>query len=218
VVLLFPGYATPKDSLLGVATAFHNWGYITVLVDFRGAGGSSRGDTTLGVREGTDVALAARWAVGRWPGPPLIIYGFSMGSAAVLEAVAHAGVQPAALILESPFDRLLDAARTRFHAMGLPGSPGAEVLLFWGSVQVGSNAFALAPADDAAAVRCPALVLHGEADPRVPLAQAQAVYGRLGGPKVWREIPGAGHDVSGTAPGPWQAAVRALLTSRGDSP
>jgi alpha-beta hydrolase superfamily lysophospholipase len=214
-VLLFPGYATPKESLLGAATAFHGWGYTTVLVDFRGAGGSSRSDTTLGVREGTDVALAARWAAARWPGQPLILYGFSMGSASVLEAVAHDGVQPAAIILESPFDRLINAARVRFGAMGLPGTPGAELLLFWGSVQSGTNAFALAPADDAAAVHTPALVVHGSADPRVPLAQAQAVYAGLAGPKVWREIAGAGHDVNGTAPGPWQAAVQPFLSDQG---
>jgi alpha-beta hydrolase superfamily lysophospholipase len=186
-----------------------------VLVVFRGAGGSRRRDTTLGVREGTDVALTVRWATAQWPGSPLILYGFSMGSAAVLEAVAHAGVQPAALILESPFDRLLNGARVRFQAMGLPGTPGAELLLFWGSVQAGTNAFALAPADDAAAVHAPTLVLHGSLDPRVPLAQAQAVYDRLAGPKVWREIPGAGHEVSGTAPGPWQAAVRPFLSTIG---
>ena len=216
VILLFPGYATPKESLLGAASAFHGWGYTAVLVDFRGVGGSSRSDTTLGVREGTDVALAARWAAGRWPGRPLILYGFSMGSAAVLEAVAHHGVQPPALILESPFDRLLDAARTRFHAMGLPGTPGAELLLFWGSIQGGSNAFALAPADDAASVQRPALVLHGDADPRVSQAQAQAVYARLSGPRTWSEIPGAGHDVLGTAPGAWQAAVRPFLATIGE--
>jgi alpha-beta hydrolase superfamily lysophospholipase len=216
VILLFPGYATPKESLLGAATAFHGWGYTAVLVDFRGVGGSSRSDTTLGVREGADVALAAHWAAVRWRGRPWVLYGFSMGSAAVLEAVAHHGVQPAALILESPFDRLLDATRTRFHAMGLPGTPGAELLLFWGSVQGGSNAFALAPADDAASVQHPTLVLHGGADPRVSQAQAQAVYERLSGPRTWSEIPGAGHDVLGTAPDAWQAAVRAFLTTIGE--
>jgi pimeloyl-ACP methyl ester carboxylesterase len=113
---------------------------------------------------------------------------------------------------------MLNAARVRFQAMGLPSTPGSELLLFWGSVQEGSNAFALAPAEDAAAVRCPALVLHGGADPRVPAGQAQAVYAGLGGPKTWSDIPGAGHDVNGTASGPWQAAVRPFLTSIGDSP
>ncbi len=218
VILLFPGYATPKDSLLGAATDFHGWGYTAVLVDFRGVGGSSRNDTTLGLREGSDVALTAHWAAERWPGQPLVLYGFSLGSAAVLRAVAHEGVQPAALIIESPFDRLVTAARTRFQAMGLPGTPGAELLLFWGSVQAGSNAFAVAPADDAAAVRAPTLVLHGDNDPRVDHAQARAVYDRLGGSKTWSEIPGAGHDIRATAPGLWQTAVGQFLTTTGESP
>ena len=54
----FPGYATPKESLLGAASAFHGWGYTAVLVDFRGVGGSSRSDTTLGVREASRQPLA----------------------------------------------------------------------------------------------------------------------------------------------------------------
>ncbi|MDQ3930728.1 MAG: hypothetical protein M3328_16475, partial [Chloroflexota bacterium] len=48
IVLMFPGYAASKDSLLTSAAAFHEIGYDALLVDFRGAGGSSGQDTTLG--------------------------------------------------------------------------------------------------------------------------------------------------------------------------
>jgi len=56
VVILFPGYASSKDSLLAPAATLHARGYATVLVDFRGTGGSTGDDTTLCVREATDVA------------------------------------------------------------------------------------------------------------------------------------------------------------------
>src|SRR5678816_2544395 len=40
-VLLLPGYATPKDSLLPAARILNQLGYACVLLDFRGTGGSA---------------------------------------------------------------------------------------------------------------------------------------------------------------------------------
>ncbi|HMA34602.1 MAG TPA: alpha/beta fold hydrolase [Chloroflexia bacterium] len=193
VVLLFPGYAASKESLLAPAAAFSGLGYATLLVDFRGAGGSSGQETTLGVREATDVAQAVAYAQRAWPGRPLVLYGSSLGSAAILRAVATAGVRPAAVILESPFDRLLDTVGNRFTALGLPAFPGAALLVFWGSVQQGANGFADNPVDDAPAVHCPTLLLHGTQDPRVTVAQNAAIFAQLGGPKELVSFPGAGH-------------------------
>ena len=212
VVLLFPAYATSKESLLAPAAAFHTQGYSTLLVDFRGAGGSSGSDTTLGAREGQDVAAAARYARLAWPGRPLVLYGISMGAAAVLHAVAQEGVQPAALILESPYDRLLDTARNRFASMGLPAFPGAELIVFWGSVQHGFDGFGLNPVDYAPTVTCPTLLLHGEQDPRVTVAQNAAIYARLGGRKQLVSFLGAGHELLiAAAPDHWQRSVAGFL-------
>jgi len=212
LVLLFPGYASSKESLLARAVVFHDLGYDALAVDFRGAGGSSGQDTTLGVREATDVAQAVAYARQTWPARRLVLYGVSMGSAAVLRAVAQEGVRPAAVILESPFDRLLTTVRNRFRVMGLPAFPSAELMVFWGSVQHGFNGFAHNPADYAAAVQCPALVLHGDQDTRATTAEARAVYDRLAGPKQFVDFPGAGHDVpvAGEAQA-WRAPVARFL-------
>src|SRR5438552_3377365 len=48
IVLMFPGYAESKEGLLPAAAAIHELGYDALLVDFRGAGGSSGQDATLG--------------------------------------------------------------------------------------------------------------------------------------------------------------------------
>src|SRR5207237_2938162 len=125
------------ESLLTPAAAFHEMGYAVLLVDFRGTGGSSGQETTLGVREAADVARAVDYTQHTWPARPLVLYGVSMGAAAIMRAVATEGVHPAALILESPFDRLLDTVANRFHAMGLPAFPAAGLLVFWGSLQQG---------------------------------------------------------------------------------
>jgi alpha-beta hydrolase superfamily lysophospholipase len=212
IVLLFPGYATSKESLLAPAAAFHALGYADLLVDFRGAGGSSGSATTLGVREGTDVAQAMAYPRATWPDLSIVLYGMSMGSAAVLRAVAHEGVQPAAVILESPFDRLLHTVGNRFAVMGLPAFPAADVLVFWGSVQQGFDGFADNPADDAGAVTCPALVLYGQGDPLAPPAEAQAVFTHLQGRKQIAGLPSTGHELLlNAAPDSWKQAVTGFL-------
>ena len=212
VALMFPGYASSKDSLLAPAAALHDLAYTVVLVDFRGVGGSTGADTTLGAREAADVVAVFADAQQTWPERPLVLYGVSMGSAALLRAIATAGLRPAALILESPFDRLLGTVETRFHAMGLPAFPAAELLVFWGSVQQGNNGFAHNPVDYARAVDCPALVLHGERDPRATTGQALAVFERLGGEKEFVRFPAAGHQLLiTTAPQDWKQHVARFL-------
>lgn len=65
-VLLFPGNGGSKGrQLLAPAQIFHGLSYNTLLVDFRGVGGSSGNTTTMGMREATDVVLAVDYARGR---------------------------------------------------------------------------------------------------------------------------------------------------------
>src|SRR5690349_4313211 len=94
LVLMFTGYAEAKDTLLTQATALHDMGYDALLVDFRGAGGSSGSDTTLGVRESQDIEIAMHYTIAQWPHRPIVLYGVSMGGASILRSVALEGIQP----------------------------------------------------------------------------------------------------------------------------
>lgn len=212
VVALFHGYGASKESLLRPAAAFHRLGFATFLVDFRGYGGSSSDTTTLGLREADDVAATIAYIRRTWPDQPLVLYGESMGASAVLRALAATRVQPAAVILDTPFDRLLTTIRRRFAATPAPPSPLAELVLFWGGVQQGVNGFEHNPVDDAAAVACPALLLRGERDPWVTADDIRAVRDRLAGPKQLVELGAGGHgSLAHAAPVPWTAAVAGFL-------
>ena len=79
VVIMFHGYGSCKDQLLDEASAFHELGCETVLVDFRGSGGSAGNETTLGVYEADDVAMVVDFAKKSSGTRPLILYGKSMG-------------------------------------------------------------------------------------------------------------------------------------------
>lgn len=161
MALLFHGYAASKQQVLRAAEVLYSLGYSVFLVDFRGGGGSSGATTTLGMREADDVAYAVSYVQQMWPGQRVILYSTSMGSSAVLRAVAQEGVQPAAIIAETPFDRLSNAVYVRFHRMGFPPFPAAELLMFWGGVQHGLNAFAHNPVEYAQAITVPTVLMRG---------------------------------------------------------
>jgi alpha-beta hydrolase superfamily lysophospholipase len=212
LILLCHGYAACKAMLLREARAFHDLGYATFLLDFRGSGESSGWETTIGYAEADDVAAAVAYARDRWPSLPLILYGQSMGSAAILRAVAVHRLRPDALAIECPFDRLLSAVENRFTAMGIPSFPFARLLVFWGGVQQGHDGFNHNPADYAAKVACPVLLLHGRDDQRVTLEQVESVFGALPCEKYLELFSGTGHQP--LLPGneaQWQRAVSQFL-------
>ncbi len=212
VVLMFHGYGASKSTLLATAQAFHALGYSTLLVDFYGSGGSSGSGTSIGVKESDDVAAAFAYAKKSWPRSKIILYGISMGGAAVLRAMAVNGIKPDGAIVEATFDRLLNAGKSRLRAMGLPVSPFAQLLLFWGSVQLGVNLFTHNPADYAASVKAPTLVLHGERDARATLADARRIAAALGACGRFMSFAGVPHmaivDARREA---WLTAVGAFL-------
>lgn len=213
IVLLFSGYAGVKEGLLTPAAHMFEWGYSALLVDFRGAGGSSRSDTTIGMREADDAAAAVAYARAQWPDLPVALYGVSMGAAAIIRAAGALGVQPVAIIAEGSFDRLLSTTRHRFTAVGAPAFPAAELMLFWGGVQTGYNGFANNPVDFAGGITCPTLLLHGERDPWVTAEETEAIAARVRGPAQVLHVPGRGHEMPFVygAPELWVQTVRPFL-------
>lgn len=213
-VILFPAYAESKESELTQASAFHEMGYSALMVDFRGVGGSSGNDTTLGVREAKDVARAMEFVRQGPSHQSIILYGISMGSAAILRAIDKEGVQPDAIVVESPFNRLLDTVNNRFDAVGIPAFPSAQLVIFWGGVQDGFDAFAHNPVEYAPSVKCPTLLMQGDRDPRVTLAQARSIFDQLGGPKEFVDFSGAGHESLIVAdPQMWKERVARFLAA-----
>ena len=214
MVLLFHGYTACKDSLLPAAVEFHQMGYDTLLVDFYGSGGSQGNETSVGVHEADDVLAACQWARRHSPDQPVILYGVSMGAAAILRAVHVDHIDPDAIILECPFDRLLSTVQNRFHAMHLPSFPSAQLLVFWGGVQQGYNGFGFNPAEYAREVHCPVLLLHGEKDPRVTLPQMNRLAKNLNSASRYHVFAGLGHQSYVSAqPEVWHNCVTDFLAS-----
>jgi uncharacterized protein len=195
-VLLFPGKGSSKGrQLLAPAQAFHNLGYNTLLVDFRGVGGSSGNTTTVGMKEAKDVAIAFNYALKSNFQKPLILHGISMGSVAILKAVAQENIYPQAIILELPFARFLDTVRSRLREVSLPTFPMAELIVFWGSVQHRVNGFRHNPVTYANQIKCPTLLFHGKLDRWTSVAEIEEIAHNLHFYKRLIIFPTAGHAI-----------------------
>lgn len=195
-VLLFPGNGGSKGKqLLAPAQVFHDLNYDALLIDFRGVSGSSGSTTTLGFWEAKDVILVRDRAKQLNLKHPIIFYGVSMGSAAILKAVAQENIAPDAIILELPFARLLNAVKSRLQVKNVPLFPTAELLVFWGSIQHGFNGFAHNPVTYAKQIKCPTLVLQGERDKWTTMTEINELFQNLRGSKQLVIFPTAGHQL-----------------------
>lgn len=214
-VILFPGNKGSKAlQLLAPAQVFHSLGYDTLLVDFRGVGGSSGNTTTLGMREAQDVAVSVSYAQKSNLNRPLVLYGVSMGTSAILKAIADEKINPDALILEVPFARLLDAVSSRVKAISAPTFPLAELIVFWGGIQHGFNGFIHNPVDYASQVKCPTLILHGKLDKWTTVTEINGIFENLPSSKQLSIFPNAGHDLLVTVDRKrWQQDIEKFLKS-----
>jgi pimeloyl-ACP methyl ester carboxylesterase len=200
LTVLFHGYVGHKDSMLGPARALSSLGSHVLMVDFYGSGGSTGTGTAVGIEEARDVAAAVAYCRAQWPDQALLLYGQSMGGAAILRAIAEHDVDPDGLVIESTFDRLLSTVKSRFHRMHLPATP------------TDADAFAHNPATYARAVHCPTLVLQGAQDPNIFSEQAQRVQAALQGWKRLSLYDKVGHqDILSASPEAWNRDVADLL-------
>lgn len=176
-------------------------GFDVLTYDYRGfgrSGGSSEDETTLAAD-----AQAALMFVLSQPGVSLnrvVSYGHSLGSApAIALAAANPGIRT--LIIESGFSNGQAMANSA-NPMGFP--------VKWLLRQPMENTTRIAN------VNAPVLIMHGEADILVPVAQARELHAAAKGSKELRVEQGAGHEdvqkVIGL--GPLRAQLRSFtLTS-----
>ncbi|MGD1857905.1 MAG: alpha/beta hydrolase [Leptolyngbyaceae cyanobacterium] len=218
IVLLFPGNLGTKSSqLISPAQTFSSLGFDTVLVDFQGVGGSSGSTVTLGIDESEDVVTVYNYwqeqmvAQGRGD-TPIILYGVSMGTAAILRAIATHKITPDAIILELPFVRLVDAVKSRLRHHKIPPNPTAALMVFWAGIQHGVNGFGHNPISYAKAVDCPTLVIHGAQDKWTPVSEIEALVNNIPVSKQLIVSPEAGHhQLIGVDRALWDASVSNFL-------
>ena len=192
-VIIFHGYKGDKSSMLDKAAEFRKLGYNTMVVDFMGSGGSEGNQTTIGFKEAEDVLACFRY-IKAGERHQVLLFGTSMGAAAIMKCLHDNLIKPDGIILECPFGTMSETVQARFRSMNFPSFPMASLLMFWGGLENGFWAFSHNPADYAEKIHVPVLLMYGAKDERVSMSETKEIFERLVGPKQLHTFPGAGHE------------------------
>src|SRR3954451_12522610 len=211
------GLGAPMAEALPLLPVLHRLGDSVLVISYRNdpeAPKSPDGLSHLGADEWRDldagVAFARRHSARR-----VVLVGYSLGGAMVCDLLRHsarAGVVDR-VVLDSPvleWRRPLAAAAAR---AGLPAALVAptEAMIEWrAKIDLGDED-QLAHAGE---LSVPILILHGTADPVVPIADSRLLQARRPDLVTMVEFRGAGHAGSWSAdPARYAAAVRRFLAA-----
>lgn len=172
----------------------HNLDFHVLVYDQRAHGRSDGAFSTFGVLESDDVKTAHDWILYNHPKAVIHGYGHSMGGAAVLMAAGRHGIFRKVVAEASFCDMESASRRTVLSIYGPLGGPLFQLLAFWANAISGADVITYSPRKALNGIGDkPVLLIHGTADPVVPVEESQDLR-RLGGrrTRLW-EIPAGGH-------------------------
>ncbi len=192
-ILFFHGNAGNISHRGDSIRIFADLGLEVLIIDYRGYGRSQGSPSEQGLYR--DAAAAWRWLtqVRAIPADEILVFGRSLGGA--VAAWLAAQTSPAALIIESSFDRMQSLADAHYPLLSRLIPLRAQF-----------------PAiEQIAAVRCPVLVLHSVDDEIVPDRLGRRLYQAAPEPKRFVELRG-GHNEGFLRSQPqYQEALAAFL-------
>lgn len=213
-VILCHGYGGSKSSMLLKADVFLDLGYNVFLFDFMGSGGSGGNQTTIGYYESEQVKTVYDYILAKEGNAKrVVLLGTSMGAVAIMKAVHDYEFSPGGIILECPYSTMLRTVQNRFHNVGFPKFPMANLLVFWGGAINGFNAFGLEPVEYVKSVSSPVLLIYGQKDDKVMQDETDDIYRNIERvDKYLVQYPLAGHDnYLEQYAGRWTADIREFL-------
>lgn len=193
-VLFVHGHAANREQFIREAMMLHEQGYGALLFDLRNSGRSDGDQTTLGYDEAEDVVTAYAFLTeqAEVTQGKIVIYGHSMGGASAIMATPQL-TDVAGLIIDATFT----SVETNTHDLVrqiLPfSSPIAEFALWVMENGTGADFYAVRPIDIMPTLATPLLVLHGTADPTIPIEHGQILFSTAQNPYDFVQFEGAGH-------------------------
>jgi uncharacterized protein len=213
-VCLFHGLASGKAYYLPEAGFFRERGYNVLLLDFRGHGKSEGMKTTIGYNEAEEVKLAYDYLKSKGE-KRIFLFGGSMGAVTIARAVSVYNLKPSGIILQMPFDALLDHIKARGRSFGFPQTAFAIPVTSWIALENFFPAFKHKTSEYAKKIDCPVLLEWGTNDHLVTEKETIHIFDNLASKnKKLVVYEGAVHSsFLQQDPVKWQAEVGRFLTA-----
>lgn len=164
---------------------YANHGYNVLLAEYRGFGNNPGSPTEEGLYN--DARAYINWikTVKNTPESNMIIYGVSLGTGVTVQMATE--YNEAAIILESPYTSLPDAAKQTYYMLPV------DLLMHdkFNSLDKIKN------------INSPVLILHGDQDQVINVKQGQALFDAAGEPKKFIKIIGGQHSNLYDYEAPW---------------
>ena len=195
--IFFHGYrASPRNNFSQQAVDFHRQGYELLLVNQRGHGESGGKQTTFGLTEKQDVIAWTNWAAQNHPDGKILLYGTSMGAAAVAYAAEQLNrEQVAAMVLDSgficPYDMLALESKKRRVPCGIVLPIVRFLMKLVNNLDMKETTLA-----SLEKTKIPALFLCGTADETVSDQLVRVAYHHCASPKELVVAEGAAHTLA----------------------
>lgn len=196
VIIIIHGHAGNRTNQAPDAAILVQQGYGALLFDLRNSGESEGTLTTFGLQETMDVQGAIEFVKAQPSVDPNKIgaLGQSMGGAtAIMAAARYPDLK--ATIAESAYTSMEDNITTGVRDLaGLPPFPFAPLIIFWGEWEANMKMSQVKPVAEIGTISPRAIMLvHGEQDGLIPVANAHELYAAAREPKELYLIPNAGH-------------------------
>jgi len=176
-VLVFNGNAGHRAYRAPLAEALAHRGFSVMLTDYRGFGGNPGSPSEQHLINDSRAARAYLESRSDVDAASVVFFGESLGAAVALTLAVER--PPAGLVLRSPFTSLVDVGRLHY-----PFLPVRTLL---------TDRYA--STDRIRELRCPLLVVAGEADRIVPASQSRALFDAApGADKRLIVLPGVRHN------------------------
>lgn len=175
-VIVLHGWGGNAQMMLPLAQPLHEAGFAALFIDAR-CHGRSDGDSFASLpRFAEDAEAACDWLAARADpsGGRIALLGHSVGAGAVLLAATRRG-EVAAVVSVSAFAHPADMMRSWLASKRIPRWLEAYILDYV-QATIGFRFDEIAPVASIARLHCPVLLVHGEHDAVVPVADATRLH------------------------------------------
>ena len=199
-VICMHGFSSCPRDLSNVVQRFHAWGWNALLPHQCGHGDSECKSVSMGWLDRLDVTAWVEHLVREYDNPRIILYGGSMGGAAVMMALGDPLPDNVICAVEdcgytSLWDEYAHQA-TEFLHLGPITRPGLAALDTVTRLRAGFSIRKASSVEQLKKSKTPTLFIHGDADNVVPFWMLQKNYDTCPCEKEILVVQGAGHGES----------------------